>query len=389
MSNTNTNNVVSIASSDIKEVVKSHEKRLNWMLNKFGHRRGLTTALFMSLPGAGKSETGRALSDELGRIYFEDRCGNLMPGDIRIPGVDVEKAVAKYCANTAYPFVETGVVSADDKVLLVWDEFLDASPVIQKIVKQGTNDNCIGGFNFPDNTLQIAFANGLDHGCYSEALAASNANRMAFYDVLPDVAGFQAWLADADISIEAEALVAANIDMFYKVDMKKWDGRSNFASFRTVTEMAMIFESEWTTYSGGDDPRFREQDSKRTFTYKDDPLALAKLTGILGESSAAKAIAWLDLYDAVGNIQDLIDNPQGHPLPDDLNKKWIIATKLVGEATNENLPAIMAVGERLTGQRGFLEAYIARSICKHKPSLKSRPEIVKWMKRDVAELCGR
>jgi hypothetical protein len=387
-SNIKANEIVTIATSDIKEVIKSHHDRLEWSLKALGHRRGITYPLFLSIPGAGKSESGRVTADGLGRDFFDVRGGNILPSDVRLPGIDLENEVAKYLGNTELPFIrKDGTVHSDSKVMLVWDEILDASLPVQRIIKQGTNDNCIGNLHFPDDTLHVAFANGLDHGCHSERMPLSNANRTAFYEIKPSLDSFQEYLSDHPVGFPVlEAFLQTNADAVYDIEPKQWDGKSNFASFRTLTEFGMMIEAEWTESIG--DPE--SDDYRREFTgISRDRLAVAKLNAILGYTSGKKAQAFLQIFEAVGSIEELLKNPDTCKIPSDLPTKWVIACKLVGAATSETVTAVMKVAERLMGASSFIETYVAKAICKQKPKLVGSEVMRRWMAANTLELCGR
>ena len=169
---------LNIVPSDIPAILQSHEDRLQWQLRHKNSRQGLTTPFFLALPGVGKSEISRLLAEQMGRKFFDVRAGNCLPSDLRLPTVDREQHVAEYFGNTELPFVTNPDMNEDTKVLMVWDELLDGSLAMQRVLKQAMNDNCIGNLHFPVNTLHVALANGLDHGCMSEKLPLSNVNRM-------------------------------------------------------------------------------------------------------------------------------------------------------------------------------------------------------------------
>ena len=100
-----------------------------------------------------------------------------------------------------------------------------------------------------------------------------------------------------------------------------------------------------------------------------DRLAIAKLNAIMGYSAAKKAQAFLQIFEAVGSIEELLKNPDNCKIPSDLATKWVIACKLVGEATAENVSAIMRVAERLMSKGSFIETYVAKAIWKQNPLL--------------------
>jgi len=381
--NQNNDDVITITPSDMSDIIQSHNDRLDWQLANRGHRRGLTTPFFLALPGVGKSEISLFVSEQLGRKFFDVRAGNCLPSDLRIPAVDKEAEIARYFGNTELPFVTNPEVTEGDSILMLWDELLDASLPVQRVLKQAMNDNCIGNISFPENTLHIACANGLDHGCMSERLPLSNANRMAFYNVRPDLNGFQEWLSDIGLYPELEAFLQSNSDVPYDMDVSKWDGKSNFASFRTLEEFGKLINTDLVEIKGG---------ARYLKPIDSDNLLLVKISAVLGHKAAHKALEYLKIYEAVGSIQNLLDDPQGCTIPSSLTKKWIVACKLAGAADQGNVSAVMTVAERLSstsGGKGFMATYVAKSICKQKPKLSSTKAIKKWMGDNFMDLVGR
>lgn len=386
--NPKANEIITISTGDIPEVIKSHHDRLRFRLKHFNHRRGLTYPLFLSLPGAGKSESGYVTAEMLGRRHFDIRGGDILPSDVRLPAADLEKEVAKYLGNADFPFItKDDSVNADHSILGVLDELLDANLPVQRMFKQLTNDNKIGNLRCPDDTLWVAFANGLEHGCSSERMPLSNANRTAWYEIPPDVTSFQQYLHGHPFGYPVlEAFVQTNTDAIYGIEPKQWDGKSNFASFRTLEELGILIETEWTEEIGTPE----DEDYKREFKgISQDRLATAKLNAILGYSSAKKVQTFLQIFEAVGSIEDLLKNPDTCKIPNDIATKWVIACKLVGEATIQNVAAVMKIAERLLNRGSFIEAYIAKALCKQKPKLQGEPCMRKWMTENTLELCGR
>jgi len=375
------NDAVSISQSDMPHVFELFNDKLEWALKNIGHSRGLTTPLFLSMPWAGKTETGNAMAKAMGRLDYDARAGNFMPMDIRIPTVDKENNTCSYAGNTELPFVTAnGPITPDSRVLLKWDEFLDASLAVMRIMKQAMNDGCVGNQRFPENTLQVAFANGLQHGCQSEALPLSSANRMAIYEIEPSVEGFQEHLASHGLFPELEAVVHSNIDIFYDIDVPTWDGRSNFASFRSVTEVG-IHLNQFVEVD--------EHTGERMLHADRDRLLSANLNALVGYKAGKKIETAIQIIQSVGSIQNLLDDPTGAKIPSDPSMKWVVACKLTGMANEENVEACLKVASRLMGEKSFMESYVGKCIAKQKPALNFHPALAKWRGDNVLELCGR
>lgn len=379
--NTNTvNEAITIVASDIPDILHMHERELEWQLNVKGNRLGLQTPYFVSEPGIGKSMLNMQVAESMGREFIDIRAGNYIPSDVRLPSVDREQGVAKYVGNEEFPFLRKGI-NPEGRYFIHSDEMGDASGVMHKIMKQIINDNCLGNLKLPDNTLHAASANGLAHGCMSERMPFSNANRYVFYHIKPDVEGWMKWLENLSMYPELFAFMKSNSDVPYDYDLASWDGESNFASFRSLENVGKLFESNYVK---------TDSEGKRVFTRpSEDPLFLPRVAGGIGYKAAKSLLAWLEIYETVGSIESLLSDPDNCTIPSDDTTKWIIACRLVGESTEENIDACMKVAYRLTGVKGFMAAYVAKAIVKTKPNLASTPTIVKWMKSNTLECLGR
>ena len=374
------NEAISIVASDIPNILHMHERELEWQLKTKGNRLGLQTPYFVSEPGIGKSMLNMQVAESMGRIFIDIRAGNYIPSDVRLPSVDRERDVARYVGNEEFPFLREGI-DPDGRYFIHSDEMGDASGVMHKMMKQIINDNCLGNLKLPENTLHAASANGLAHGCQSERMPFSNANRYVFYHIQPDVDGWMKWLEKIGMYPELFAFMKGNADIPYDYDLATWDGESNFASFRSLENIGKLFESNYV-----------ETDSNGRRTFKrpsEDPMFLPRVAGGIGYKAAKALIAWLEVYETVGSIDKLLADPDNCTIPSDDTTKWIIATRLVGEATEDTVDACMKVAYRLTGKKGFMAAYVAKAITKTKPNLVSNSAIVKWMKENTMEVVGR
>lgn len=383
MSNTQepkANEVFTITAADMPDILNDASDRLDWYIKTFGNRHGLATNVFVSPPGLGKTSISEQQAADRSRAYFDVCGGNMNTSDLRVPAVNWEEQVCRFIGNDELPFVGTNGLEEDSRVFLAWDEMWDAGTLVQRIQKQGLCSNKIGNNRFPINTLQAGFTNGSEHGCYVEKLAASFANRIIIHNVAPDPDVYlEQFLGPRALSIELEVIVRNNKDMFYQIDFKKWNGLDNFGSMRTVTEIAAYFETQLVSHENG----------KRVFDYRRDPLLRHKLNSLVGSDAMHKIWAFLELMDAIGDFSELMAHPTTHPIPDDLTKKWIVALKLTNEADENNLEAVMTIASRLSGDGGFLEAFVVQSITTHRPKLSSHPMVIKWAKKDKIAICDR
>ena len=305
---------------------------------------------------------------------------------------DREGGRADFLGTRELPFLGQEGVDPDGSYCILFDELRDASLPVQRIVKQAFNERRIGRLGFPPDTLMLAASNGLEHGCMSEALTMSVANRLMTVRVAPDLSEFITWLSGNGDMPEVVAFLSTNPTASYNIcgktrDAPACDGESNFSTHRTPYELGLRINAEWLDVD--------ERGERSLSRASGDPLMHVKLAGILGREAAVLFEEWVKIYESIGSIEALLADPDNAPMPtgpDAMSRKWIIACKLVGVCDEERVGAVLRVAERMNPAsqgRGFFKKFIAQSVATTNSSMLNHPELVRFRDENAAVLLGR
>ena len=100
------------------------------------------------------------------------------------------------------------------------------------------------------------------------------------------------------------------------------------------------------------------------------------LNGILGKSTTTEFFAFLDVYDVVPNIDDLIANPMKAEIPDRADVTYAVCASLAAKANAKNIGSIIQYVQRLDA--GEFAAFVVKGAITNIPNYKSNAAIRDW-----------
>jgi|LULV01.1.fsa_nt_gb hypothetical protein len=313
--------------------------------------KSTTVPLFEGSAGLGKSFLIKKYADDHSLQFWDCRLANQLPSDIRLPYFDKEEGKACYAVTEELPCHRT-----DGQHLVFLDEVLQCPPAMQKIGMQITHDRSVGNKKLPDQTFIVAAGNGAGTRSHAERFGIAQANRFCWYYVLPDMAGFKRMLEDSGSYPMLVAFLESN-HVAYDFDPDKFDGQSNVPTFRSLQEAGNVINYQMQKSSTGNLSLGR--------------VASAAIQGCIGSKAAGALDQFIQIYNSVGSIDNLLADPDGCEIPEDKTLKMIISCKLAGCANDQNMESVMRVTQRL-GDSGFdshYAAFVAKTIAVQSSSL--------------------
>lgn len=310
------------------------------------------TPLIIGDPGLGKSAIAKEWSDTSGYQFFDCRLGNMLPSDIRLPYVDKEAGTARFFVTEEIPCH----MPHDGKYALMLDEILQCGPLMQKVGMQITHDRSVGGKALPPQTLVMAAGNGAESKSHFEKFGNAQLNRFEVYHMLRDLDSWLNYHTTSGFCPLLVAFIKSNSAVPYDYDPAKTTGEENFPTFRSLTEVGN-FINYYTDDKGN---------------FKPGRLFNTQVEGAIGSKGAEAFIAFLTIWQSIGSIEDLIKDPEGAVIPNDLATKMVIACKLAGEATKENIEAISIITARMSpedGLQSFYSAFIVKTVAATKKDM--------------------
>lgn len=335
---------VEIDVTDIPDVLERSEKS--------GNRK---PPLFLALPGVGKSQQHEAYAAATNRKFYDVRLGYYTPSDVRgFPVPNRDTHVMEFFVSEDFP------QDPDESCLIHWDELTNALPATQKCALQGILDRKVGQFTFPRDSLMSASGNRTSHHSHCESLSMALVDRFAIYNVRPGVNGTIGYIQEIGGSPLVTAFLSQTAGALYDPEVvnDNWDGEENIPSarsFERLSELCCSYESE-------DDAA-------------NDRLLQAHAAAYIGTKNGKLFANFVKLSAKVGDISNLIRDPEKCKLPEEMSIKWIIACKLVTAAKPETVGACLTIARRLVpdpdGRLAILETFVGKSMQRSRPELLS------------------
>lgn len=320
--------------------------------------------IFLAPYGIGKSQQALLWAQNNNREYVDLRLAYYNFNDLRGYGVpNREKGVMEFLMSEDLP------QDPDGSYLIHFEELTNCLPSTQKVAMQVMLDRRIGRYQLPTDSVVMASGNRLKDKTYAERFAAALADRLAFYHVRPDLDSFIDYMEANFKSDFVLAYIRGNPSAPYEFDIAKWDGESNFPTFRSIERLDDLVASY------GSDAELAN-----------DRLLAAHAVACIGPKHGRMFAEFCKL-EANVNVADLLADPNGCRLPDRPDIKWLVACRLISEANATNVGAVLTVAHRLNDDantdNGLLmfESFVGNTLRRRKPQLITSPALRDWVIR--------
>lgn len=270
-------------------------------------------------PGIGKSESVHQLARENDATVIDIRLSLFDPVDLRgLPATIDGKTV--WLKPAFWP------EHSDRPIYLFFDEMDRAPASVKNAGLQIVLDRMIGEHKLPENVRVFAAGNGASDKGFSASMGTALNNRFAHIEMKAD---HDAWCEYAATNGWNPALVA-------------------FIRMRGNSDGLFINENP-----GRDEKAFptpRNWQRVNTIIANDCSKAIRHgvASGIVGESASAEFMAFLDVFESLGDIMAQIESkPDSAPVSDKININYALAEGMAANASQANFGAYMSYAKRL------------------------------------------
>lgn len=237
-------------------------------------------------PGIGKSDIVKTVAQELGIDLRDIRLSQLDPVDLRgVPAV--EDGQTKWAAPSFFP------TDPESAGIIFLDELSAADPSIQVAAYQLLLDRRIGEYEVPPKWIIVAAGNRAEDNAVSLPMSSALANRMMHLELSPDPEAWARWASRNGLAPMVIGFIRFRPEMLFAVDE---DCERGWPSPRSWERVSKILEVDLA----------------------DDELPLC-VSGLVGDAAATQFLAYRRLYKALGNVRELMLDPD-KPLKIDFNK---------------------------------------------------------------------
>lgn len=297
-------------------------------------------AILWGAPGIGKSQIVAQTAAALGMQLQDVRAVLLDPVDLRgLPHVNGDGR-----AHWAIP----EFLPRDGSGLLFLDELNRAPVLVQNACFQLVLDRKLGEYRLPDEWVVIAACNRESDGGGVSKMPSALCNRFTHLELTVDINDWCQWASKAGI----EPVVIA------------------FLRFRS--ELLHAFDRNARAFPS---PRAWEFVSRIVATNAPVDIMLQLVAGCVGQAAAIEFMAYMRLWKSLPNIDAILLNPSGAPVPNEVSALYAVATGLGRVATANNLGRVITYLERLPDEYNVLSV---RDAITRESSLAASPEYTQW-----------
>lgn len=274
--------------------------------------------LFRGQPGIGKSAIAHAALKHLPdhRLVYID-CAALSIGDIAIPMIDKERGAVRYAINDLIPLHK----GQEQPLLIMLDEYT-------KIAESETGRSLHPLFQekrlfdrpLPAGSRVIATGN-LASDNVGDSLDSLSSNRFAVYTLKNQT--FEEW--------DDNYASAANVHPVVRSTARNYPVFTCYTDLGARERNPYIYDPRHGQTGSFASHRSMEKASHflhRAVGVLDDDLIGRGLCGIVGEATAAIMLAELRTFTKLPDVQHVLADPQGAPLPANGPAFWQMAFRL-------------------------------------------------------------
>jgi hypothetical protein len=305
--------------------------------------RSMKPPLILGLPGSSKTEQVAAWASANGYVLFTVMLPHYGVQDLKGYGVpDRENNVMRFMPSGEIPF---GVGRYADthgglKPLLFLDEQTNSSGPVHNLSLQLINERRIGDNVLYEDTFVVAAGNTAAMRTGSSKLTASVADRMSIYNVRPSITGILKWMSAAEnggnpwVVAYLQANAQTGEGGLWTTKISEWNGEEPLDSARSYHKGLSAYLNQY----GSD----REM--------LGDPLFPAFCAAHIGGSAGTKFAEFVRLSVEVGDIDEMIADPDKAVIPENPSIKWGVAARLVSRAARDEdtFSKCLVLARRLT-----------------------------------------
>lgn len=333
-------------------------------------------------PGIGKSDVvaqaGAVLAagkpviqyHDLATVEFEPnnafgihdvRLSQCEPVDIRgLPVPDTDAGCTRWLPPDWLP--HTGRTDIAEEGILFLDEANAAPASVQAAAYQLVLDRRIGNFSMKPGWSIVLAGNRLTDGGVTFKMPKPLANRLIHLNIECDVEEWVAWAIDNGLLLELIAFIRLRPDLlntFEEHVKKKLEGEA-YATPRSWHMAANLVATK---------PPF--------------DILMDMLNGTVGNGPAAEFAGFMQVWHNMPNIDGILLDPHGAPVPDDAATMFAVSAALASRAVPDNMDAICAYLERVPPEFGVLTI---KDTQRRNPKCMMTKAFVQWANKNAALL---
>lgn len=274
--------------------------------------------------GVGKTEGVEQVAAENNAVLVDVRLSQYESVDFRgIPDIAAGQTVWNMPATL--PFKGNPRFNEDDGLIFLFlDEINSGHPSVLAVCYQLLNQRRVGEHQLMDNVVILAAGNRDGDRGVTNRMPAPLLDRLIQCEVVADIKPWTAW-AQRSGKVPPVGIAYLN---FQPEQLHTFDSASAEKTFATPRSWEYAFEF----YMDKEMPEDTRQ---------------ASMSGAVGESRVIQFTAFSEMYGALPPIGDIIANPEGVPVPTEMDRRYAMAVHVSGHMSKETVGALHRYLDRM------------------------------------------
>jgi hypothetical protein len=309
-------------------------------------------------PGVAKSSSVRQAAEDLEVDFIDLRLSLLESVDLRgIPVPDAKSNSVKWMVPSFLPRKGKGI--------LFIDEIVQGTPSTQAAASQLILDRKVGEYSLPEGWMVVAAGNRMTDRAATSPMPKHIANRFVHIYVDVDNDEWISWAIESGIDPRVIAFLKFRPGLLHVFDPSaKGEAFCSPRSWEFASNML----------AGG---------------IPDASILLDIMKGTVGEAAGTEFVSFLRMFEALPDVEEIIDDPHGATIPSEPSVLFAITTALSFEADKGNIAAIVTYFNRISdiGRPEFSMRAIDE-ITRRDPALCKTVAFIDWATKHNSMIIG-
>ena len=282
-------------------------------------------------PGVGKSDVVRQIAKTRNMELIDLRLSQLDPVDLRgVPSVDTKKHITSWNVPSFLP--------TSGKGILFLDEINSAAQATQAAAYQLVLDRKLGDYTLPPDWAIIAAGNRVSDRAIVNQMSTALKNRFTHLNYEVNNEDWCDWALRNNISAEVLGFIRFRPMLLNEFEERNKSKEERERLQKLKDAQAFATPRSWEFLS-----RVTQQTPARDVEYE-------LYSGIVGEGCAAEFMGYLKYYRDLPNIDALLMNPSGAPIPEAPATLYALATGIATKATKDNIDRVVKYALRMPAE---------------------------------------
>lgn len=305
-----------------------------------------------SSPAQGKSSLAKQLAEQYKLKVIDLRLTELDSTDLSgLPYFNNGKA--EFMPFNTFPLQDTPIPENYTGWLILLDEFNSAPQAVQAAAYKLVLDRQVGQHKLHDKVAMIACGNLETDNAIVNPMSSALISRFAHFDINLNVDDWLEWASKAGIDYRITSYLSYRKDNLYTF---KPDATSPYASPRTWEMVSKVIK-------GNEEP------------------STLLVSSLIGDGIANEFIQYTKLYLDLPTLQEILDNPTGVKMSDDLSTQWATMSMVTYSITVDNHDKLSVFLRRFSSE---LQYCALREIKHRNPAVLAK--VVDWVKELAHEV---